>query len=319
MEYKVTAYCLAYNHEKYIRQALEGFVSQKTDFGFKVIVHDDASTDGTRAIIEEYAEKYPEIIFPIYQTENQYSKGVRIFLDIIAPKIDTEYLMACEGDDYWTDENKVQMQYDFMTSHPEYSLCVHNTEWITADGTPVGRNSNPFDQDQDLSADDIIAAGGGGLFHTSSCMYRLADRLKMPKEYLLKGIGDYPLAMYLSDIGKVRYIGRIMSAYRIMVGGGWTDRMVKDRKKHAQSMIDMVTYLEKLDVLTEGKYKKGFDRAIARYGYFANTIGEETWKVLFDKNQRRFFKGIHPSLAKRLKIVVKDVAKSILRALGLRK
>ena len=81
--YQITVYCLAFNHEPYIRQTLEGFVSQKTDFPFKVIVHDDASTDGTRAIIEEYAQKYPSIIFPILQEENQYSKGVKIFHQII--------------------------------------------------------------------------------------------------------------------------------------------------------------------------------------------------------------------------------------------
>ena len=71
----VTILCLVYNHESYIRQCLEGFVMQKTNFRFEAIVHDDASTDGTAAIIREYAEKYPDINKPIFETENQYSKG----------------------------------------------------------------------------------------------------------------------------------------------------------------------------------------------------------------------------------------------------
>lgn len=311
-EYKVTAYCLAYNHEKYIRQALEGFVSQKTDFGFKVIVHDDASTDGTRAIIEEYAEKYPEIIFPIYQTENQYSKGVKIFSDIILPKIDTEYVMICEGDDYWTDENKVQMQYDFMEAHPEYSLCVHNTVWINSEGTPVGKNSNSLDHDQDLLVEDIIVAGGGGLFHTSSCIYRIADRLNMPKEYFIKGVGDYPLALYLASKGKVHYIGKTMSAYRVMVSGGWTDRMLKDKKRYVKHMNNMAEYLKKINELTNRKHEPAFKKAIAKHRVFAMSVGGCSWRVLVDKDMRTILKEMYPSVKVRNRFVVKSMIKNIL-------
>ena len=87
----VSVYCLAYNHEQYIRDALEGFVRQKTNFRYEVLVHDDASTDNTPAIIWEYAQKYPDIIKPIFQTENQYSKGVKILPEIIHPKSSGRY------------------------------------------------------------------------------------------------------------------------------------------------------------------------------------------------------------------------------------
>ncbi len=310
--YQVTAYCLAYNHEKFIRKTLEGFVSQKTDFGFKVIVHDDASTDGTADIIREYAEKYPKIIFPIYQTENQYSKGVKIFSDIILPIIDTEYVMICEGDDYWTDENKVQMQYDFMQSRPEYSLCVHNTEWIDANGNAVGKKSNPFDEDYDISAEDIILAGGGGLFHTSSCIYRVADRVNMPKEYLIKGVGDYPLALYLSGIGKVHYIGKIMSAYRTAVSGSWTDKLKKDKKRYVKHMNSMVEYLKKIDEITDRKHEYAFRKAIARHRIFAMSVGGCPWRVLVDKDIRAILKELYPSLKKRIMFVLKSMIKNIL-------
>ena len=103
----VSVYCLAYNHEQYIRDALEGFVRQKTNFRYEVLVHDDASTDNTPAIIREYAQKYPDIIKPIFQTENQYSKGVKILPEIIHPKSSGRYIAFCEGDDYWCDENKL--------------------------------------------------------------------------------------------------------------------------------------------------------------------------------------------------------------------
>ena len=122
----VTIRCIAYNQERYIRDCLEGFVMQKTNFRFEAIVHDDASTDGTAAIIKEYAEKYPDIIKPILETENQYSKHDGSLQRIMAEGCKGKYVAFCEGDDYWTDPLKLQKQVDFLESHPDYSLCFHN-------------------------------------------------------------------------------------------------------------------------------------------------------------------------------------------------
>lgn len=121
--------CITYNHEPYIRDALEGFVMQKTNFPFVAIVHDDASTDGTAAIIREYAAKYPDIIKPIYETENQYSKhdgSLRRIMNDAVLATGAKYIAYCEGDDYWTDPLKLQKQVDFLESHPDYSMCFHN-------------------------------------------------------------------------------------------------------------------------------------------------------------------------------------------------
>ena len=123
----VSVLCTAYNHEKYIRSALDGFVNQKTNFRYEVLINDDASTDHTAAIIAEYEAKYPDIIKPVYQTENQYSKGVHIFQTILFPIAKGKYIAVCEGDDYWCDENKLQKQVDFLESHEGYAACVHNT------------------------------------------------------------------------------------------------------------------------------------------------------------------------------------------------
>ncbi|HHX61228.1 MAG TPA: glycosyltransferase [Epulopiscium sp.] len=99
----VSICCLAYNHEKFIRQALDGFIMQESNFPIEVLIHDDASTDDTANIIREYEKKYPEIIKPIYQTENQYSKGVGISVTYNFPRAKGKYIAMCEGDDYWTD------------------------------------------------------------------------------------------------------------------------------------------------------------------------------------------------------------------------
>ncbi len=118
--------CLVYNHEPYLRDCLEGFVMQQTNFPFVAIVHDDASTDNSAAIIREYEEKYPDIIKPIYEAENQYSKrdgSLGRIMNAAVDAIGAKYVAMCEGDDYWTDPLKLQKQVDFMETNPEYGLC----------------------------------------------------------------------------------------------------------------------------------------------------------------------------------------------------
>lgn len=121
----VSIWCLAYNHEKYIRDCLDGFVMQKTNFKFEAIIHDDASTDNTARIIQEYADKYPDIIKPIFEKENQYSKHDGSLNRIMKEHMRGRYVALCEGDDYWIDSYKLQRQVDFLETNPEYGL-VHS-------------------------------------------------------------------------------------------------------------------------------------------------------------------------------------------------
>ena len=130
-EIAVSIICITYNHEEYIRDALNSFVMQKTDFQFEILIHDDASTDNTAAIIREYEIRYPEIIKPIYQKENQYSKGLALgepfaFIDKYQySRVKGKYIALCEGDDYWTDQYKLQKQFDAMEEHSEVDMCAH--------------------------------------------------------------------------------------------------------------------------------------------------------------------------------------------------
>ena len=120
----VTISCISYNHENYIADAIESFLMQKVSFNYEILIHDYASTDKTQDIIMEYTMKYPNIIKPILQDENQYSKGKKVGMfhkDIAKGK----YIAICEGDDYWTDTNKLQKQIDYLENHPECSMCVH--------------------------------------------------------------------------------------------------------------------------------------------------------------------------------------------------
>lgn len=130
---QVTIICDAFNHAPYIRNTLDHFVNQRVNFPFEILIHDDASTDGTAEIIREYAEKYPRLFTPILQTENQYSKGVPI-INTELKKVRGKYIAFCEGDDFWPDLDKLQKQYDFLESHLEYSGVVGVTEYFDDDG-----------------------------------------------------------------------------------------------------------------------------------------------------------------------------------------
>lgn len=122
-EIMVSIRCAVYNHEKYIRDCLDGFVMQKTNFRFEAIAHDDASTDNTASIIKEYAEKYPDIIKPIYETENQYSKHDGSIRRILDAEMRGKYIAMCEGDDYWTDPLKLQKQVNYLEKRIEIVFC----------------------------------------------------------------------------------------------------------------------------------------------------------------------------------------------------
>lgn len=119
----VSIICTTFNHENFIKETLEGFLSQKTKFSFEIIIHDDASTDNTVSIINDFVSKYPLIITPIFQKENQYSKKeVNIWSDFTFPMTQGKYLALCEGDDYWIDELKLQKQVDFLENNLDYVI-----------------------------------------------------------------------------------------------------------------------------------------------------------------------------------------------------
>jgi len=118
----VSISCITYNHKQYIRDAIEGFLMQITNFPVEILIHDDASTDGTTEIIKEYEKRYPNLIKPLYEEENQWVKGRRGSVVFNIPRAQGKYIAFCEGDDYWTDPYKLQKQVDFLESHPDIGL-----------------------------------------------------------------------------------------------------------------------------------------------------------------------------------------------------
>lgn len=255
-EILVSVYCLTYNQEKYIRDALEGFVNQKTDFLYEVWVHDDASQDATPQIIKEYAARYPQIIKPILQMENQYSKGVKIFQTHILPKVNGKYVAVCEGDDYWCDVDKLQKQVDFMEAHQEYVACVHNSKVLDM-RTQESWNYNISESDGDICVEDILR-WSNKMYQTASLLYKKECGNFWVHDFLnVKGFSDYPLAIHLALSGKIHYFADCMSVYRMFSEGSWTARYEKSaQKKKKEHQKKIKKMLKGVDLYTAGKYHK---------------------------------------------------------------
>ncbi|HNZ98453.1 glycosyltransferase [Ruminococcus sp.] len=151
----VSIRCTVYNHTDYVEKTLDGFLMQITDFPFEIVVHDDASTDGSADIIRKYVEKYPSLFKPILQTENQHSKGRGRVGEIVMPYLTGKYTAFCEGDDYWTDEHKLQKQVDYMESHPECGLCstdfdIYHQDEGNTEKSVLKNRSDKYRSDYDL-------------------------------------------------------------------------------------------------------------------------------------------------------------------------
>jgi len=211
----VSIWCITYNHAPYIRQCLDGFIMQKTNFPFVALVHDDASTDGTADIIREYAKLYPKIIHPIFQTENQYSKGFkepqRLKTELC---LKTKYVAYCDGDDYWVDPYKLQKQFDWMESHPDYSACFHQATIHYETG------ERPDEPCCDIENRDYTGLELYKQEHRppSASIFFKSRIYNCPvyKTYLNSNFsfGDIPLFLCCAHEGKVRGMIDNMSVYR---------------------------------------------------------------------------------------------------------
>lgn len=237
----VSIRCRVYNHAQYLRQCLDGFVMQQTSFPFEAIVHDDASTDGSTDILREYAEKYPHIIKPIIQTENQYKKHEGTISRLLNEASKGKYLAECEGDDYWDDPHKLQKQVDFLESHPDYTMCCCEYR-LYSERLGEFRKRKMSKNDRELSAKEIITHGG--LFiATCSVVYR-HSMLDCYTDYMRCHVGDYPLQILCAVKGKVHRFAKPMCVYRVDNDASWrgrqqrvkVDRLISTRRSEVEML-----------------------------------------------------------------------------------
>lgn len=264
----VSIHCLAFNHAKYIRKTLEGFISQQTNFRYEVLIHDDASTDGTQDIIKEYEKKYPDIIKPIYQKENQFSKKIGILPSFNLPRAKGKYIAFCEGDDYWFDPHKLQKQVDILEQHPECSLCTHFVEMIAENGKrilgsiPATSLGKGVIEEEDYLRYEFI---NGWASQTSSYLiptkYLIEYYEENPLYHRKMNVGDFPRVLYLITKGKVFFCNDTMSCYRVKSQGSYGEKRAKDTLLNLRHFYTLIDGMAEYNKYTNYQY----DRLIKAY------------------------------------------------------
>lgn len=268
----VTVCVLSYNHEKWLRKCLESICTQKTDFEFTVLVHEDCSTDGSKAVLEELVKKYPDKIQTIIQEENQYSKGINIVQNFVIPAIKTEYFAICEGDDYWCSENKLQKQIDYLEAHPECNMCFHNAKVVDIDGRflktfyprKMWNDKELYKKLEDprgadISVEELLRLD---FTPTASIVGRTAN---------LRPLLDFSTSMDLvvrlvtTYDGCAHYFNEIMSAYRTNNPESASGSIKTSPEKLKKSFYDRhVGLLKEFDKFTEGKFHDEIAHMIKR-------------------------------------------------------
>lgn len=234
--------CATYNHAPYIRQCLDGFLMQEGNFMIEILIHDDASTDGTADIIREYKENYPDIIFPIYQTENQYSKksvrGINATFNF--PRAKGKYIAMCEGDDYWTDPHKLQKQVDFLKANPDFNLCCHdwevNTDGIITSSPIHNKYKKIFYFDFDTLPWIWITKTNTLLFKNHAFDFSILQRYQYNR--------DVHIVYHLLKTGKGAFFPIVMSGYRIHGGGIWGKQNLNKKNETAYQLYQELYHYE---------------------------------------------------------------------------
>ena len=313
---EVTVYCTVYNHEKYVRKCLDSLVSQKTAFRYSVIVHDDASTDRSAEIIREFAERYPDVIVPIYQTENQHRQKRNIISNFIEPIVNSKYVAICEGDDYWSSADKLQKQYDAMESHPECGICLHRTLEVTETETYTGLEHPSLVYETGLiSARQLFATFPTRIYHTSSYFLRASywhEYIKNPPDYKLAAtVGDIPILLYFGSHFGIYQINEALSCYRRGAEASWSfSRFRADESVLINYHSSIIKTFTLFDEATDGAYHDICVERVSKHMFARDVMSGELKEFLKPEN-RDYFSGL--SKAKRIAVCAGAVAPSVLK------
>ncbi len=248
----VSIICATYNQEKYVRKAIDGFLMQKGDIEYEILIHDDASTDKTADILKMYKERYPDKITLILQKENQYSKGVNIYKTYVYPLVKGKYIAFCEGDDFWIYDHKLQKQYQLMEANQDISVCYHNTLIYQKkeDLLRLNINEHPSGYIEDRDVINVTK----GWYPTASILCR-ADYLKSQPDFCIS-TGDEVLRTYMACRGNLYYMNRAWSVYREFSDGGWNTKYYHDIELARKHFKNLVEYFKEFNQYSNRRFEK---------------------------------------------------------------
>lgn len=259
----VTIACITYNHINFIEKALEGFLMQKTDFTYEIIIHDDASKDGTREVLTEYQKKYPDKITLLLEEENQFSKGIRIMQTFVFPKARGKYVALCEGDDEWIYDKKLQRQYDFMENHKDTALCVHNAIRINE------QSKEKILQMQEIESgymdDEEIVLSRKGKLPTASYFFRSEYIKDIPGINETAPVGDEPIRLYCACRGGIYYMDKVWSVRNYMHEGSW-NASIRDNHVFLEYAKKYIKYLCGFNIYSGYRFQPYIEEYLHYYG-----------------------------------------------------
>ncbi len=286
----VSILCLAFNHENYISDAIDGFLQQKTSFPIEIIINEDCSTDRTAEIIRQYAQKYPDVIKPIYHKENAYSQGININAEYMLPLASGKYIALCDGDDYWIDPLKLQKQYDAMESNPSCQMCLHRVKEINAVtreekdlSIPIKRYASGLHTSRDF----FYFIGQGEFFNEVSYFFRRKEYTfyqqnypKFAQEFMKNKSDDVPMLLYFGQLGNVYYIDEPMAVYRRFVSGSWSENHGNtDLTRYIAFCENSIIAYKEFNVFSGDKYSDELERW-QRYFEFKKAEAERDYKKM---------------------------------------
>lgn len=266
MTVEVSILCTAYNQEGYIRDAVLSFLKQRTTFEYEILINDDCSTDGTRAILQKLQNQCPDKIHVVYQHENQYSKGVDINKDFLFPLAKGKYVALCEGDDYWTSSDKLQKQFDALERNPSCGFCVHASYFVEADSKRELSLLRPFESSRIIDKRVLLEAIHP--FATNSYFIR-SD---LYKKYLYSSIqslpthGDQKMSVFFALHTDTYYLSDALSAYRVLAKNSINSFIVNqsevEKKKIALDLLNRRNMLaDAANEISSYKFKDSFAKA----------------------------------------------------------
>lgn len=255
---KVSVTILTYNQKEFIGKAIESALSQKTNFDVEILVGDDCSTDGAQETILAYQEKYPDKVKAVLHSKNLGQNGLFNTIETLKLAKGT-YIAPMDGDDYWTDDQKLQRQVDFMEAHPDFSACFHNALITYEDGTPSHELNSP-DQKEVITAADLVGEDEIWFMATSAVMFKNGI-MHYPDWFLKSSSGDIPRYVILAKHGPIGYVPGVMSVYRKNRGGA----SFKDHYRDARFLYNRIAMYEGIDKELDYRHHDLLRLNIARY------------------------------------------------------